>query len=171
MQRKNKQIFTVMIMGLFLGGCASSPRKTDGPSEAEIIQVQIGRHIAASADRIHAQLTRLREIEQSSIHPVTHRTPASGDLTKPITLVWAGPIAPAVKSIADQMGWKFRIEGREPAIPPVAHIDAVQRPVYDVLRDLGLQVGRESGVIVDPQTKTLVVSYRPEQSASPLVKP
>ena len=121
--------------------------------------------IAESAKLIHddlMQLNRLREAN-SPIMGEPHRSiPKSGPLAKKVTLAWSGPAHEPVKFVTDLMGWKFRVTGAKPADPLYVTVNAVNQSAYQVLDDIGTQMGARGSLYIEADRELIVVEYQPE---------
>lgn len=51
----------------------------------------------------------------------------------------------------------MRIVGRRPVSPPIVTLDARNRTIFDVLQDIGLQLGDHNGVQVNDDNQTITV--------------
>lgn len=80
-------------------------------------------------------------------------------MNEKLTLHWEGPIEPAVKTAASAAGYEFRATG-QPAIPPViVRLSADQKPIIQILEDIGLQAGSAATVDIVTQTKVVYLRY------------
>ena len=139
-------------VALLLSGCASGP-------PVNLATLAVNQQIATTAQSIHREITGLLAVDQAGVHPTTQRAPTHGVLAQRITLLWSGPMAPAVHAVANLIGYHYRTEGTPPVIAPIVQINTTGERAYDVLRDIGLQAGRHAGVIIHRVNHTLVVSY------------
>ena len=149
----------LMALSLGLGGCANTVFRTGPNPIPPAVVLTVDRQIAQTAQSIHREILGLLTINQAGVHPTTQRAPTHGVLAQRITLLWSGPMAPAVHAVAELIGYHYRIEGAPPVIIPIVRINAIGERTFDVLRDIGLQAGRSAGVIIYQANQTLVVSY------------
>ncbi|NTU76206.1 MAG: DotD/TraH family lipoprotein, partial [Alphaproteobacteria bacterium] len=56
---------------------------------------------------------------------------------------------------------QLRIRGSQPPVPLTVTVDVYQKPVIEVFRDIGLQVGQRADLSVDGQGGTVEISYAP----------
>ena len=106
-------------------------------------------------------LETLASVEQTrtplaSVSPVDN---APRELMRSISVEWTGPIEPLTQRIAERAGYEFLILGMQPPVPVVINVKAVEKPVIDVLRDIGLQSGQRADIVVDAERKIIEVSY------------
>lgn len=121
----------------------------------------ISLRLAASVDRASAALETLASVEQArtplaNVSPVTD---APRELLRSISVNWVGPIEQITQRLAERVGYNFNVSGIRPPVPVVVTLNAVEKPVIDVLRDLGLQGGTRADVVVDAENRTVEVSY------------
>ena len=111
-----------------------------------------------SAAQISQQLTAL-SASKPAAHVATYQTPQTGPLATPITLAWSGPLVPAVKTVADLIGFHVQVTGREPSLPVLVRIDAEHRPAFLCLQDMGWQSGKYAGINVLPARRLVQIVY------------
>jgi len=121
----------------------------------------VSLRLAASVDRASAALETLAAVEQArtplaSVAPVKD---APRELMRSVSIEWAGPVEQITQRLAERVGYTFDVIGLRPPVPVVVTLKVVEKPVIDVLRDLGLQGGQRADVIVDAENKTIEVSY------------
>lgn len=119
--------------------------------------------LAEAADRASLSLEKLAAIEHSRA-PNAAIAPAGNapqELTRAVTVNWVGPVEPIAKTMAERAGYSFMPIGSPPPVPVVVSIDVENRPVIDVLRDIGLQLGVRGDVKVDSGQKIVELHYPP----------
>lgn len=135
---------------------AGSPQIVASPDSVSIM-------LAESADRASSALETLAAVELART-PTTKMSPISDvpqELRRTITVNWVGPIEPIAKTLADRAGYSFLVLGNEPSIPVVVSVDAENSRVIDVLRDIGLQLGKRGDVKVDARSRMVEIYYAP----------
>lgn len=117
--------------------------------------------LADAADRATQSLEKLAAIEAErtpvDIEPITDRAPAQ--LRRSVTVEWAGPVEPLLLQLSDRAGYDFVITGSNPAVPLVVEVKSFRKPVIEVLRDVGLQLGQRASLNVDANSQTVEVVY------------
>ncbi|MEA1938878.1 MAG: DotD/TraH family lipoprotein [Pseudomonadota bacterium] len=140
-----------------LGGCAADKGRELAVLEPDPITLRL----AEAADKASAALQTLAMVEQARTEiiniPVVDEAP--DELTRPVSITWVGPIEPVAKRLAERVGYGFNCIGATPTIPVVINIDALQVPVIEVLRDIGLQAGSRAELAVDAQNEMVEVRY------------
>ena len=121
----------------------------------------ISLRLAASVDRASTALETLAAVEQTrtplaTVSPVTD---APRELLRSISVNWVGPIEQITERLAERVGYNFNVVGIRPPVPVVVTLNAVEKPVIEVLRDLGLQGGTRADVVVNAENRTVEVSY------------
>ncbi|MCP4020537.1 MAG: DotD/TraH family lipoprotein [Desulfobacteraceae bacterium] len=116
------------------------------------------------AQSIHQDLVKLTRIKQQKNKELldsikTPETPKDQSLNKMLTLKWAGPIEPAAKVLAQEIGYKFKKSGSTPVQQVLIHINAKGKPAYEVLQDMGWQAGENIGIVVHESVKTIELVY------------
>ncbi len=156
---------TVFLIALTLALCGCSNVIKHSNNEPQIVAAPdtVSAMLAASADRASNALKTLASIE-STRTPATNVGPignAPSELRRAISVNWIGPVEPIVKSLAQRAGYQFMVIGSPPVVPVVVSIDAENRPVIDILRDIGLQIGVRGDIKVDGQGHTVEIHYPP----------
>jgi defect-in-organelle-trafficking protein DotD len=156
-----------LLFGLFfLSACSvfDKPMKAENP-QLVASPDKVSLMLAEAADRASVALETLAAVEQSkspaiAIEPITN---APEELTRAVTISWVGPVEPITKTLADRAGYNFQSVGSAPPIPVVVSVDVENRPVIDVLRSIGLQLGMRADIKVDGQRKVVEVHYAPNE--------
>ena len=119
--------------------------------------------LAEAADKASNALETLAAVEQSrapavSVQPVHNAPP---ELKRAITVSWIGPVDQLVKKLADRASYSFIVVGDRPPVPVVVNIDAENKPVIEILRSAGLQLGVRGDVKVDSTRRMVELHYAP----------
>lgn len=150
-----KRYWQIGIIALGMAGCAQEPVKPAPPPDPVMVSLN------ATAHRIRRELALLRRLQQThTAHPIPYRVPP-GRLGRPIQLSWSGRLTPAVRAVAVLLGppWTITRIGHPPPQPVIVSIRARKVPAFQVLESLGWQAGRRAGVVVNPATHVIQVTY------------
>lgn len=152
----NKKIPISIIVLSLLSGCADMQKNTQEANEFD--SAPITRQIAASANEIHNDLTQLNKLKEANPHVLhTKSTPKSGPLAKKITLKWVGHPEEIVKTISTLIGFSApKIVGRQPANFKSVSINVIGRPAFEVIEDVGLQMGDQAGIVIGDSQLSVV---------------
>jgi len=123
----------------------------------------ISLRLINAVDQAAASLKTLAQVEQAR-HPnfsVATVPDAPIELRRTLSIDWNGPIEPLARRLADRAGYNFMSIGDKPPVPIVISITAVQKPIVELLRDVGLQAGTRADIIVDVDRHVVEVSYAP----------
>jgi len=123
----------------------------------------VALRLASAVDRASAALQTLASVEQArnpnaAIQAVPY---APQELRRTVSVDWVGPIEPILRQLADRAGYQTRINGDQPPVPVVITLQARQKSVIEVLRDVGLQAGTRADVVVDANAKVVELNYAP----------
>ncbi|MBI1215049.1 MAG: DotD/TraH family lipoprotein [Alphaproteobacteria bacterium] len=157
---KTISFFSAVGVSLLLAGCAVHPRVDE---QLVASPDPLGLRMAAAVDKASAALQTLASVEQArnpalSIQAVPY---APQELRRTMTVDWVGPIEPIMRRLADRAGYDLQVNGDTPPAPVVVTLNAKQKMVIDVLRDLGLQAGQRADVVVDPDHRLVELNYAP----------
>ena len=128
---------------------------------------KVSAMLADAADRASVALETLAAVEQArtpaiAVGPIEN---APDELQRSITVNWVGPVEPIAQKLADRAGYLFQTIGTPPAVPVVISIDVENKPVIDVLRSVGLQLGSRADVKVDGTRRMVEIHYAPIDGA------
>lgn len=158
--KKSLAAFSAVCLSLVVSSCAYHGQ-VDQQLVAEPDTLSL--RMAAAVDKAAAALDTLASVEQArnpgaSVQAVPY---APQELRRTISVKWVGPIEPIMQRLADRAGYQMQINGDMPPAPVVVTVDARQKMVIDVLRDLGLQAGQRADVVVDPERSVVELNYAP----------
>ena len=157
-------LFLPLLCGLALtSGCSSTQTFSSSSPQIVASPDSVSIMLAESADRASTALETLAAVEQART-PATSMSPIDDvpqELRRTITVNWVGTIEPIAKTLADRAGYSFLVLGNEPSIPVVVSVDAVNSRVVDILRDIGLQLGKRGDVKVDARSRMVEIYYSP----------
>ena len=83
------------------------------------------------------------------------------ELRRAITVSWVGPVEQITKTLSDRASYTFEVLGDQPPVPVVVNINVTNKPIVDVLRDIGLQLGTRANVRVDSNRRVVELHYAP----------
>lgn len=150
-----------MAATLLSGLSACTPYRVNHQLVAEPDPVAL--RLATAADRASSALQTLASIEQAKNPSVAVQAvpDAPMELRRTVSVNWVGPIEPLLLSLSDRAGYQMRVNGDKPPVPVVVSVQAREKSVIEVLRDIGLQAGRRADIIVDPASRTVELNYAP----------
>ncbi len=155
---------------LLLGACAE-PDPTPGamlPVQAAAVDPDpTALRIAQAADRATNSLNKLAQIEQFRTPMPDDATLATPGMMRTTSLTWTGPIDQVSRTLAELGGMQFRIVGKEPPLPLVVTVDAHEKPIGEILRDIGFQAGRRADIVLNTATNTIDLRYAPTDGTQP----
>jgi len=157
----NRKIFVLSATMLLCMMSACAPHKVDQQLVAEPDPVTL--RLAMAADRASSALQTLAAIEQAK-HPgaaVQSAPNAPQELRRTVSVSYDGPIEPMARSLADRAGYQLQINGNKPPVPVIVDVQAREKSVVEVLRDLGLQAGRRADIVVDIERRVVELNYAP----------
>lgn len=117
--------------------------------------------LATAADRASTALETLAAVEYART-PTPEVAPVVGapsELQRAVTVAWVGPAENILKRLADRASYNFVTVGNPPPIPLVVNVDATNKPVIEVFRSVGLQLGNRAVVRVEADQKLIELQY------------
>lgn len=124
---------------------------------------KVSMMLAQAADKASNALETLAAVEQK-------RTPsaqvpaivgAPPELNRAMTINWVGPVDQIVKIVSEKASYRFVTLGAAPSTPVVVAVDVTNKPIIEILRSIGLQLGARADVHVDSTSRVVELSYSP----------
>jgi len=153
---------SILLLALLVAACTpgqpirGKPQIVASPDKTSLM-------LAEAADRASTALETLASVEQArtpsvAVAPIDN---APVELKRAITVNWVGPVEPISKTLADRASYTFRTIGTPPPVPLVVNIDVENKPVIEVLRSIGLQLGQRADLHVNAPAKVIELHYAP----------
>ncbi len=157
--KASRNIMFVLAFGL-LAGCVQNTTVVPVATEPDLVSLRI----AEAAEKASSALNTISGIEQyrepQMPAPVDYAK-APSELQELITVKWSGPIDQMLQALAQHAGMRFNRVGTHSAVPVTINIDVYQKPLIEVLHDVGLQAGRRADVSVDSSASLVEIRYAP----------
>ncbi len=116
--------------------------------------------LSEAAVSVSRSLNELAAIEMASTPRVrTLSNPTPQELPGLVSIDWTGPIEPLLHRIAAISGYRLRVLGRQPAIPPIITITAKKQPLSSVVRDIDFQASKKASIMVYPRMRIIELQY------------
>lgn len=148
---------------LALSSCATTPSavlSTDDPLttllDAATTDIKAALYLLAETQNAAAQKGLTPQQKAQAVAAAT-LTPAG--LDNRITLQWVGPLDGALKSLAEQTGYRYQVYGRAPITPIIVRVEAKEAPAIVTIRDVAFQAGERARVSIFERNRTLQLKY------------
>ncbi len=152
------KLFCLLAAVMLLASCSGRPRQAQ---QVVVEPDPVVLRLADAADRASSALELLASIENertpTNLPPLAANAPT--ELRRAMTVDWVGPVEPLIKKIADRASFEFYLSGAEPTVPIVVNISARSRPIIEILRDTGLQIGERGTLKVDANEEVIELNY------------
>lgn len=154
---------TILLSAAALGACAPGQPIFNRTPQVVASPDKVSAQLAEAADRASVALETLAAVEQArspgiAVAPIENAPP---ELRRAITVNWVGPVEQITKTLADRAGYSFNVVGNTPVTPVVVSLDVENKPVIDVLRNIGLQLGMRADIRVDGTRRVVEIQYAP----------
>ncbi len=80
-------------------------------------------------------------------------------LARVTSIDWAGPVEPLVKQLAQASHMRFKVIGKEPAVPVLVSMRKRDALTYDVLKDIQAQISPRAELVVFPTSGVIELHY------------
>lgn len=144
---------------LLLSSCAYMPQKRQVQLVAEPNSVDL--MLSDAATRATRALETLAAMEQTQmpIKPIASVPQAPQELQRAVTFNWTGPVEPLVQELARKAGYSYGVIGAQPPLPITINLRATNKPLINVLRDIGMQMGARGDLNVNAQSRMFELQY------------
>ena len=163
MNRALSLCIILMAAGVVAGCSGNLESFSDARPQVVTAPDKVSAMLADAADRAATALETLSAIENARA-PDVAVAPVSGapiELRRAITLSWVGPVEPVAKMLSERAGYDFVTVGTLPPVPIIVNLDVENKPVIEVLRNLGLQLGVRADIRVDSGRRVVELHYPP----------
>ena len=162
----------IICAAFVLSGCAERPIFVKDP-QVVAEPDRVSAMLAEAAGKASRALENLSAVEQkrtpnATIKPMQNVPP---HLARTVTVNWIGPADEIVKMLANRASYRFQTLGAKPATPVVVNVDVTNKPVIEVLRSVGLQLGARANVRVDSQRQIVELQYAPNTGQGDVMTP
>jgi defect in organelle trafficking protein DotD len=153
-----KTLILIPLIGL-LASCAYTPKFGETQLVAEPNPVDL--MLADAADRSTRALETLAAMEQTKmpIKAIASVPNAPQELQRAVTFNWTGPVEPLVEELTRKAGYNYGVIGAQPPSPIIITMRAENKPLINVLRDIGMQMGARADLNVDAQMQAIEIQY------------
>ncbi len=164
-------IVPVVITAAALAGCASQSAKevnlnlkymTAKSAPANSNDANAQAQVAEAASSVGHSLNRLSAIQMATHKGVKMPMPLNAravGLAHQGSLSWNGPVEPAVAKIASASGYRVRVLGSKPSIPVIVNVNARNKTMAEILRNITFQAEPGATIRVYPGTHVIELRY------------
>lgn len=162
MMKKTFQ-FISLVSVLGLTACSGASVVRNDAPQVVASPDRVNLMLAEAADKASVALETLAAIEQYNSPKLAMAAPSNvpSELRRAVTIDWLGPVEQISKTLADQSGYRFVVLGDVPPVPVVVDIDVENRPIIEVMRNIGLQLGRRADLKLDSGRRVVEINYAP----------
>ena len=158
--------FWIMVltgMTFLVAGCASTsvsfrPEEKSGFSDDSDLKT-----LSKAALRVSRDWDRLLAF-QSHLPPAAlgvSRIQKTGTMGRRFTVKYIGPVEPFLKRLGKTVRWDVKVVGRRLESEPMIEIRSRHEPLYDILRDAGVQITPSAWIVLRPEGREIDLIYPP----------
>lgn len=149
----------LLVVGTLLTGC-SSTQLTPVATEPDLVSTRLAQAAEKAANALDtiSGIEQQREPQLPAPQDYSSAPPA---LTQLITVRWSGPVEQMLETLATRAGMRYQPIGSRTSVPLLINLDVYQKPLIEVLHDLGLQAGRRADISVNSSNNTIEIRYAP----------
>jgi len=159
----------VSLCTLPLTGCASSHIAFSRENPSVLQDDSASKILSLAALRVSRDWDRLLAY-QSHLPPAAlgiSRIQKTGTMGRRFSLKYVGPVEPFLRRLGQTVRWSIKVIGKRPASRPMIEIRAKKEPLYDILRDAGVQVTPAAWIVLRPEGREIDLVYPPPLGTTP----
>ncbi len=159
--------FCLCLCALPLVACGTAKSFSNSKPQIVAEPDNVSAMLADAATRASNALQTLAAVEHGR-GPAIAAAPigdAPTELRRAITVNWVGPAEQITQTLAERASYNFITVGVAPTVPVIVSIDAENKPVIEVLRNVGLQLGLRADIRVDADNRVVEIHYSPNTGA------
>ena len=154
-----------MLTGMtsFVAGCASTSVSFRPEEKSGLADDSAPKTLARAALRVSRDWDRLLAF-QSHLPAAAlgiSRIQKTGTMGRRLTLQYVGPVGPFLKRLGKTVRWNVKVVGRRPVSEPMIEIRSSHEPLYDILRDAGVQITPAAWIVLRPEGREIDLIYPP----------
>lgn len=156
-------LFYALTLALTLSACSGIDKFSNDTPQIVAAPDNVTAMLADAADRASTALETLASVEaaRSSSPGVAPVGDAPVELRRAVSVNWVGGVEQITKTLADRAGYTFTVVGAAPPSPVIVSLDVENKPVIEILRDIGLQIGMRGDIKVDSDQRLIEIHYPP----------
>ncbi|MDA8150941.1 MAG: DotD/TraH family lipoprotein [Nitrospiraceae bacterium] len=146
-----------------LTGCASSSVSFKEKDKTILQDDSAPKILSIAALRISRDWDRLLAY-QSHLPPQAlgiSRNQKAGIMGRRFTIKYVGPVEPFLRHLGKTVRWNVKTVGKRPASQPMIEIRSKKEPLYDILRDAGVQITPAAWIVLRPEGREIDLIYPP----------
>ncbi|MCC6597867.1 MAG: DotD/TraH family lipoprotein [Alphaproteobacteria bacterium] len=153
----------LLTLAVLLTACSSLEKFSNDTPQIVAAPDAVTAMLADAADRASNALETLAAVEATRTPPpeIAPIGDAPVELRRAVSVNWIGGAEPITKTLADRAGYKFMVVGNAPPVPVIVSLDVENKPVIEILRDIGLQIGMRGDIKVDSSQRLVEIHYPP----------
>lgn len=153
--------FLFLLLCASLCACSNIQKHSNDHPQIVAAPDSVSAMLANAADKASNALQTLASVEaaRTSVPAISPIGNAPVELRRAVTVNWVGPADLITKSLADRAGYTFEIVGSPPPVPAIVSLNVENKPLIEILRDIGLQLGVRGDIRVDSAQQLIELQY------------
>lgn len=149
----------LIIVSILLNGCGIRIFKkppVNAPSDDATIK------LAEAAVSVSDSMLEMAKVEKVITPPNKDNVltiPNAYNLQARASVDWSGPIEELTQRIAKAAHFRFRVLGKEPAVPVLIDLNIKDESLAEILRDIDYQAGKRAFIHVYPNSQVVELRY------------
>ena len=163
--RRRCCFWTTVLAGVavMMTGCASSSVSFKEKDKTILQDDTAPEILSKAALRITRDWDRLLAYQSHLPPPALgiSRVQKTGTMGRRFTLKYVGPVEPFLRHLGKVARWEMKVIGKRPASEPMIEIRSKKEPLYDILRDAGVQITPAAWIVLRPEGREIDLVYPP----------
>ena len=163
---RNRRCFLISVLAgafVMMTGCASSSVSFAQKEKSIGEDDSAPKILSIAALRVSRDWDRLLAY-QSHLPPQAlgiSRVQKTGTMGRRFTLKYVGPVEPFLRHLGKTARWGVKVIGKRPASQPMIEIRSKKEPLYDILRDAGVQITPAAWIVLRSEGREIDLIYPP----------
>ncbi|ARG96610.1 type IVB secretion system lipoprotein DotD [Legionella micdadei] len=154
------KFFILIITVIMLNGCGGIKIFKKPPLNAPSDDATI--KLAEAAVSVSDSMLEMAKVEKVITPPKRDNVltiPNAYNLQARASVDWSGPIEELTARIAKAAHFRFRVLGKEPAVPVLIDLNIKDESLAEILRDIDYQAGKKANIHVYPNSQVVELRY------------
>lgn len=147
-----------MFLATMLASCTHTFRKPPVNNPADDATIKLAEAAVSVSDSMHEMATVEKVIEAPGLDN-TLTIPSAYNLQARASVDWDGPIEEVTGRIAKSSHYRLRVLGKAPALPILVNLNAKDKSLAELLRDIDYQAGSKAHIHVYPTSQVVELRY------------
>tara|TARA_A100001015_G_scaffold231605_1_gene262257 strand:- start:4693 stop:5277 length:585 start_codon:yes stop_codon:yes gene_type:complete len=151
-------ILPIIVCGLAAACTPVTYKKPPFNAPGDDATIKLAEAAVSVSDSMH-EMARIEKVVIPPSADNLQTIPNTKTLLTHASVDWAGPIGDLTERVAKAAHYRVRILGHAPTIPVLISLNAKDKPLAEILRDIDYQAGKKASIHVYPNNQVIELRY------------